>query len=330
MPVHGGGGPGGFGLGGPGSHGSGPGDGGGHGRGGPHSRSGGIFSGMAHVGFGGQGIFGHFFGTRATANTGVTYESRGDKYYYQMLEELAMKDKSQSTSDPSKLYPNFMLDSTIYFTSHSLAFLSVIYASMSVFANILAAQVWHLGPLQLDAGILVYPFTYVTLDVITEIYHKNIANRVVNWTCALNVICMIALVICRFLPSVDGVENVNLATALNFSAVIFIASIVATWFGGHVNNFIYEKLRPRTKPGAINSRSWISSMFGRPIDSFVFSAIAFLFRMPFLTFLRQFFFSFLAAVIIETVLYILGVKGLIANSIKRQIGIQDESTRTNP
>lgn len=234
-----------------------------------------------------------------------------------------MKDRMQSTPDPSQLDPSFMANDTTYLASHFLAFLSVIYASMSVFANVLAAQIWHLGPLQLDAGILVYPFTYVTLDVITEIYHKNIANRVVNWTCALNAICMIALFTCRFLPSVDGAKNVNLATALNFSAIIFIASIVATWFGGHVNNFIYEKLRPRTRPSAINSRSWVSSMFGRPIDSFVFSAIAFLFRMPFLTFLRQFFYSFLAAVVIETILYILGVKGLIARGIKRQLGIQD-------
>lgn len=301
MPSHGGG------SCGSGGRGCGHGCGHGHGHGHAHGHgSGDGFHGMR--GFHSHGR-GHFFSTRATANTGAKQQSSNHDYYKD-LEAHTMKNQ-----------PN---------TSIFLAFLSVIYASMSVFANVLAAQVWHIGTLQLDAGILVYPLTYITLDVITEIYHKQIANLVVNWTCILNTTCMGALFICRYLPNVDGVKNVNLATALNFSAIIFIASIVATWFGGHVNNFVYEELRARTAPNSVNSRSWVSSMFGRLIDSLVFSAIAFLYRMPLLVFLKQFGSSFLAAVLIETVFCIIGIKGAIANSFKRQLKIQDENSSINP
>lgn len=328
MPVHGGGGPGGLGGAGPGPGVHGPGPGGfGPGRG---SRSGGMFSGIAHVAFGGRGIFSN----RGTATTGVAYDSLSEKYAYEYLESETMKNQTNqpnptSSPAPSDTIPSFMQNRTTYFASHYLAILGAIYISMSVFANILAAQVWHLGPFQLDAGILVYPLVYITLDVTTEIFHKEISNRIVNWACAANILCMIALGLCRILPGVDGIENVNLATALNFSTVIFIASIVGTWFGGHVNNRIYEKLRRRTHPDAINTRSWVSSMFGRFVDTCIFSSIAFLFRMPFAAFLNQLCWSFLAAITIETILGLLHVKGFIARAIRNDLESQGESPQSD-
>ena len=87
---------------------------------------------------------------------------------------------------------------------------AAIQGALMILSNVLAAKIWgfSLGPLLVtfDAGLIIYPLTYVVGDLMIEIYGPRPANRLA-WRCgALNLVAFVALWLADLLPAAPGME----------------------------------------------------------------------------------------------------------------------------
>lgn len=210
----------------------------------------------------------------------------------------------------------------------TIALLSLILSGCMCMSNILATKVWALGPIILDGGFILFPLTYVITDILVELYYRRVANFIVICCCAVNLIAFFALKLTALLPPAPGVMHVEPSQALGLSSRIMIASVIGTIVSTIVNNYIYDRMRRyksrrAVSKQAITRRAWVSSFFAHIPDSALFTFLAFAGYATLPTLAHQFFTSYLAGMVVETILTLL-LTGRIAHSLRKYLSqIQD-------
>lgn len=182
--------------------------------------------------------------------------------------------------------------------------LAAIMAFTMVAGNILAAKVWSLGWIILDGGILLTPFGMSAQDIMNEIFYEEETNRVNAWVAIINIVVAVAMLTCiHILPADPSTVNPDFSTAFGFSARIFIASSVAYYLRALVNNHVYDQMREHDNAEeGICVRSIVSSLYGRVVDTTLFTFLAFAGRANLLTTFQQTFWSFAVATAFEAIL----------------------------
>lgn len=199
----------------------------------------------------------------------------------------------------------------------TLAFLSTLLGCAMLISNILAVKVWGWRFLALDGGFFLFPLTYVLGDVLVELFYKRIANTIATWIAGINLITYGFFKLVDFLPDAPGVSNIALSAALGMSGQVIIASTVAFIVSQRMNNRVYDEMRAYTHPDQqIWVRAWFSSVIARGLDTVIFTTIAFWDRMGIFTMLKQMACSFLAGMLVESLLTPLTVK--IIRGIRHQ------------
>lgn len=154
----------------------------------------------------------------------------------------------------------------------------VLTAGMSatlIVSNICATKLWDLFGISADAGLIVFPLSYIVTDMLMEIYGKKTANFVAVVAMVMNMIAMVMFMIAVQLPAYynwDGQEH--FAAVLNFSVRISVASLTSFLLSSFTNNYVFAKVRERTDNYV--ARALTSSLVGRIVDIGVFETIAFL------------------------------------------------------
>lgn len=184
------------------------------------------------------------------------------------------------------------------------AILAVIMAFTMTIGNILGAKVWSIGIVILDGGILLTPFGMAAQDICNEVFYKKETDRINTWVALLNIIAALALLLCaHVLPSNPDTVNPDFVATFGFSTRIFIASSIAYWVRGRINNRVYQQMRETTDENDdIDLRSIVSSFCGRLFDTTIFTFLAFFGRGGFITTVQQAIGSFIVATIIEAIL----------------------------
>lgn len=156
--------------------------------------------------------------------------------------------------------------------------LTVLMAAMTatlIVSNICATKLWDLLGISADAGLIVFPLSYIVTDMLMEIYGKKVANFVAIVAMAMNLAAMVIFVIAVQLPvypNWDGQEH--FAAVLNFSVRISIASLTSFLLSSFTNNHVFAKMREKSDNYV--ARALASSLVGRVVDVGVFEVIAFL------------------------------------------------------
>lgn len=205
-------------------------------------------------------------------------------------------------------YEDFIPSPSSRLAANYLVLIGIALACSMCMSNICAVKIWQVGPLILDGGLLLFPFTYVLEDVLVELFYQRYAGRVVLWCCLFNLACFLILTLTAQLPASPTADQVDAISALNLSGRVFIASIIAKLASNLINNYVYDAIRDRFvgSPKQRNSRlqiayrSWLSSVIAHLPDSALFTFLAFAGRQANLAALiQQFLASYFAGVIVE-------------------------------
>jgi uncharacterized integral membrane protein (TIGR00697 family) len=150
-------------------------------------------------------------------------------------------------------------------------------------ANIIAVKLVDLGTYPfigsviVDAGIIIFPISYILGDVLTEVYGFRIARSVILYGFLANLILVVCISISDVLPAATLLwqDQDSYSLILGFSKRLLVASFAAYLVGEFVNSYIMATLKVRTEGKFLFVRTILSTLVGQALDSTIFVFIAF-------------------------------------------------------
>lgn len=229
------------------------------------------------------------------------------------------KDKTSSPNLDTKSIPVHAVSVLLLFSSALCVILLV--------ANLMAMKIWDFCGIPVDAGILLFPISYILGDLLMEIFGKKTADRVAIYSSIFGALTGIALFLASLLPSYPGVDNSAFDASYSMVGRIFLASLLAFLASQLTNNFIFEEIRKHTKENQLIQRIFLSSCVAHLVDSLVFETIAFYGRLPFDQFVTQAVFAYIAGLLLEVIL--LPVTKYLANLLAGRLQYRHGKTDHN-
>lgn len=180
-------------------------------------------------------------------------------------------------------------------------------------SNLAALKMWNLCGIPVDAGIFLFPISYVVGDLLVNIYGQKLANLVAVFCSLFAVIVAILMLFAKvILPDFPGVDNEAFNIVQGATGRIFLASVAGFLVSQITNNSIFariraaqqnvELLRGGDNDSGFKWRAFISSVVARFPDSLLFETLAFIGRVSMIDFIKQATFAYVAGIIVELAL----------------------------
>jgi queuosine precursor transporter len=215
-------------------------------------------------------------------------------------------------------------------TTPRMLVLAALFVTCLITANIVGVKWTAIGGFALPAAVIVFPFSYIFGDVLTEVYGYRWARRII-W---LGFLCNLLFVIVAWLggllpPAPFWTDNQSAyQTILGFTPRLLLGS-----FGGYVvgeltNSLILSRLKLATRGRFLWVRTISSTIVGEGLDTAVFQVLAFA-GTPYFTPIFILY-HWLAKVGIEVVATPLTYRAV--NYLKRREGVDtyDDKINFNP
>lgn len=218
-------------------------------------------------------------------------------------------------------------------TRYSQWFLIVVavFVTCLITANIIAVKLVDLFGLILPAAIFIFPVSYITGDVLTEVYGYRQARKIIWLGFMCNLIVVFAIWMAQVLPAAsfwDGQKAYE--RILGYTPRILLASFLAYLLGEFANAFVLAKMKMATQGRWLWMRTIGSTLVGQGLDSLVFISLAFAGTIPVhalaLTVVTQWLAKSAYEAAATPFTY------LVVNFLKRKEGMDtyDHETRFNP
>ena len=165
--------------------------------------------------------------------------------------------------------------------SRWFVFVTAIFITSLLTANVIAVKLLQFGKLILPAGVIIFPVSYIVGDVLTEVYGYSRARQVIWLGFACNLLMVIAVWIAGKLPPApfwDG--QAAYERILGYTPRLLLASFTAYLFGEFSNAFVMAKMKIATRGRWLWMRTIGSTLVGEGLDSLVFVTLAFVGTMP--------------------------------------------------
>jgi len=209
-----------------------------------------------------------------------------------------------------------------------LWFLMLAYTMVLAFANWFDPRLISIFGLNTDAGTLIFPFSFLLSDLITEVYGYKHARKTI-WTGFLfNIIFIGYGQLVAHLPSPPYQTNNEIFNTLIAADLrIIIASTISYLIAEPLNSLIMAKLKIKMHGRNMSVRYVTSTFTASLVDSSIFSVIAFYNVMSNSNLVELILTMWLIKVAIE--IFGLPISILITNKIKRaeQMDIYDYKTK---
>ncbi|MCF7635405.1 MAG: hypothetical protein LLF82_000888 [Dehalococcoides mccartyi] len=161
--------------------------------------------------------------------------------------------------------------------SSRLLVVSGLYITCLITANLIAVKIIALGDIFLPAAVIVFPFSYIFGDVLTEVYGFHWARRIIWLGFICNLIFVVFVALGQVLPGAPFWEGQGAyETILGYTPRILLASFLGYLVGEFVNSFIMAKLKLRTQGRYLWVRTIGSTLAGQGLDTSIFILVAFL------------------------------------------------------
>ena len=181
--------------------------------------------------------------------------------------------------------------------------LSIISGTVLLISNLAATKLFNFCGVSMDAGILIFPLSYIVGDLIVEFYGKDTARVVIWGGFAMNLVGMLVLLLAVHLPAYENWTNQEaFATIFGFMPRVVIGSLIAYVVSSLVNNFVFECIRHATHHRHFAARALGSSVIAKFFDIIIFEVIAFAGILSFKEFLVQVLVAYGAGMLLETIL----------------------------
>lgn len=157
-----------------------------------------------------------------------------------------------------------------------LDLIMVAFVVVLMVSNIASTKFLALGPFTFDGGTILFPFSYIFGDVLTEVYGYRRSRRVI-WVGFGAILLMAAiLALVGALPPAEGWENQAAYDAvLGMTPRIVAASVLAYFAGAFSNSVVLAKLKVLTGGRWLWMRTITSTLVGESVDTLIFVLVAF-------------------------------------------------------
>ena len=225
--------------------------------------------------------------------------------------------------------PNRLSEGTRY--SRWFVIIVAVFVTCLITANIIAVKLVDLFGLILPAAIFIFPLSYITGDVLTEVYGYRQARKVIWLGFLCNVIVVVAIWIAQVLPAAsfwDGQKAYE--RILGYTPRILVASFLAYLAGEFANSFVLAKMKIATQGRWLWLRTIGSTLVGQGLDSLIFITLAFAGTLPAHVLTLAIVTQWLAKSAYEAA--VTPLTYLVVNFLKRKEGMDtfDRGTRFNP
>lgn len=154
------------------------------------------------------------------------------------------------------------------------------YAIIAVASDIFANKMLNIFGLALAGGILLVPFSFTIRDMMHKLIGFENAKRVVWVTAIINLVIAALLIVLDMMPSAvpgqDALWHSVMGTSWRIIIASFIAQVVADLMDTYSFEFFTKKLKGK--------KTWLrvvgSNLISTPLDSIMFTLIAFLGVLP--------------------------------------------------
>jgi uncharacterized integral membrane protein (TIGR00697 family) len=210
--------------------------------------------------------------------------------------------------------------------SNRFLMITVLFVTCLITANIIGSKVIAFGFVSLPAAVVLFPFSYIFGDILTEVYGYHQARRVIWLGFLCNLIFVVFAYIGQILPPDPQWTNQSAyETILGYTPRLLIVSFLGYLAGEFGNSFVLARMKILTKGKWLWSRTIGSTIVGEGLDTTIFIIGAF-WGEPFFT-PMMIFYHWAAKVGIEIVATPLTYRAV--NSLKRSEGIDTYDTATN-
>jgi len=213
--------------------------------------------------------------------------------------------------------------------SHRFVIITALFVTCLLTANIVGVKVTSFGPFVLPAAVILFPFSYIFGDILTEVYGYRRARKVIWLGFFCNLIFVIFAWIGQMLPPAPLWEwQEAYKSILGYAPRLLVASFCGYFAGEFSNSFVLAKMKVLTGGRWLWSRTIGSTIVGEGFDTLIFVTGAY-FGAPFFTPLIILY-HWLAKVLIEALATPLTYK--VVNFLKRKEAIDtyDYDTNFNP
>lgn len=206
-----------------------------------------------------------------------------------------------------------------------------VFVTCLITANITAVKLIEVFGLILPAAILVFPLSYITGDVLTEVYGYSRARRVIWLGFVCNFILVLFIWVGQVLPPAvfwDG--QAAYERILGYTPRLLGASFMAYLVGEFANAYVLAKMKIATRGRWLWLRTIGSTVVGQGLDSAIFITLAFAGTIPMGGLAVAVITQWLAKSLYEAALTPLTY--LVVKFLKRKEGVDvyDHTTRFNP
>ena len=186
--------------------------------------------------------------------------------------------------------------------------LSILSVASLMISNIVATKSialfdWKIGGLSLSlaSSFIVFPFTYITSDIFSEVYGYAWSRKISWISFFMNLFMVMIFEIVIAMPGIDPEFSREFADVLGSSFGVLFASLTAYMCGDLINDIVFRKMKKEDRYNTnvtFVHRSLISSLCGEIIDSMVFLPLLYAFIGGYGTIIQSFL-QLMAIVVIQ-------------------------------
>ncbi len=154
--------------------------------------------------------------------------------------------------------------------------LAAVFIAALVTANLIFQKFFHWNPFgiyefELSVGIIPYPITFLVTDIISEIYGRKMANRVVIAGLFASLFTLLIIVVASLAPATawSPVDNQQFDRVFGFTFVAVAASLTAYLLAQFLDVQIFHFWKRLTKGKYLWFRNNASTFSSQFVDTFV-------------------------------------------------------------
>ena len=159
--------------------------------------------------------------------------------------------------------------------------LVAIFITSLITANVMSVKLIKILGMVLPAGIIIFPVSYITGDVLTEVYGYTRARKVIWLGFFCNLLLVIAFWAGKVIPPAPFWEGqAAYERILGYAPRLLAASFLAYLVGEFFNAYVMAKMKIATRGRWLWTRTIGSTLVGQGLDSLVFITLAFIGTIP--------------------------------------------------
>ncbi|MGV8085347.1 MAG: queuosine precursor transporter [Candidatus Bilamarchaeum sp.] len=154
--------------------------------------------------------------------------------------------------------------------------LVALFVSSVIASSLMGNKIANFGFFEAGVGIMIFPLSYLTMDIIQEVKGKEVARKILFGTLFALAFVMVVTYISTALPSAKRdfyPEEYN--KVFGVSIRVMLASLIAFVIADLSDIEIFAKIKEKTKEKMLWLRATGSTIVSQFIDSVVFMFLAF-------------------------------------------------------